>query len=57
MVAREALTCYFEIEVRCAFIPKNFVAGVTTYNTMAYIAVTNNLMIAQKALIMCEVQC
>ena len=39
MVVEEALTSYFEIEVRRTFIPKNFIAGDITYNTMAYIAV------------------
>ena len=55
---KEALTSYFKIEVRRApSSPKIVIAGITTYSTMAYIAVTNNAMIAQIAWIMRELQC
>ena len=54
---REALTSYFEIEVGRNFIPKNFIAGVTTYNTMANIAVAINTIIAQMTRIMFQFQC
>jgi xanthine/uracil/vitamin C permease (AzgA family) len=54
---KEALTSYFEIEVRRTLIPKNSIAGVTTYSTMAFISVTYKPMIAQMAWIMCEFQC
>ena len=57
MVVKVALTSYFEIEVRRTFIPKNFIAWVTTYSTMASIAVANNAIIARIAWIMCEFQC
>ena len=44
---KQALINYFEIEMRHTSIPREFIAGLTTYIAMAYIVVVNPAMMAQ----------
>ena len=44
---KEQFIRYFEIDIRRTTILREFVAGLTTYITMAYIVVINPTMMAQ----------
>ena len=46
-IMKDRLIRYFEIDIRRSSILREFVAGLTTYITMAYIVVINPTMMAQ----------